>query len=154
MKYIVLLLLIPVFVFAQASSENFILTKSVIDAGGSASSSANFNQVNAFSQPSPLGTQSSDNFILHPGFLNPRFLVSPVSPIQELVIKENQPNVKLWWERISGAVSYTIYRDTLATFTPGAGNLLDTVTDTLYTDVNVIPGIQPTYFYIVRSSSE
>jgi hypothetical protein len=154
MKYITFLLLIPVFVFAQSSSENFILTKSVIDAGGGASSSANFNQVSAFGQPSPLGLQSSESFILSPGFLNPQFLVSPLSPIQELVIKQNQPNVNLWWERIPGAVTYRVYRDTLATFTPSPANLLDTVTDTLYTDINVIPGLQPSYFYIIRSNSE
>jgi hypothetical protein len=154
MKYMTFFLLLPIFVLGQSSSENFILTKSVIDAEGSVSSSENFSQTSAFGQPSPLGLQSSENFILSPGFLNPQFLVSPLSPIQELVIKENQPNVNLWWEKIPRAITYNIYRDTLATFTPSEFNFLDTVSDTLYTDVNVIPSAHERYFYIVKSGSE
>jgi hypothetical protein len=152
MKYIVIFLLLPVLLFAQSSSENFILTKSVIDAGGGVSSSENFNQLSAFGQPSPLGQQSSENFMLSPGFLSPRFLVSPLSPIQELVIKENQPDVNLWWEAIPGAGTYSVHRGTVSTFTPDGSNLLGTTASTSYTDTGITATTAERYFYIVTSS--
>ena len=133
-------------------SEHFTLTKSVIDAGGTTATSEHFQQVSAFGQSSPLGVQSSENFALSPGFLSPRFLVSPLSPIQELVIKENQPHVNLWWEAVSGAGTYSVYRDTVATFTPDGINLLGTTTSTAYTDSNITATPAERYFYIITSS--
>jgi hypothetical protein len=148
---ILILLLLPVFVFAQASSENFNLTKSVMDAGGGASSSENFTLISAFGQPSPLGNQFSENFLLHPGFLHPEYLVSPLSPIQELVIKENQPDVNLWWEAIPGASLYKVHRDTVSVFTTSGDNLIGTTSDTTYTDIGITATAAAQNFYIVTS---
>lgn len=147
-----ILLLIPLMGLAQSSSENFILTKSVIDAGGGVSASENFNQLSAFGQPSPLGKQSSENFMLSPGFLSPQFLVSPMSPIQELVIKENQPNINLWWEAIPGAGTYSVHRDTVSTFTPDGSNQLGTSPTNSYIDTGITSTAVERYFYIVTSS--
>ena len=72
MKELLFLFVMPALLWAQSSSENFTLTKSVMDAGGGASSSANFNLVSAFGQPTPIGIQSSENFALSAGFLSPK----------------------------------------------------------------------------------
>lgn len=142
-------LFIPALLLAQSSSEHFTLAKSVIDAGGGASSSANFGLVSAFGQPTPVGLQSSANFNLYAGFLSPVLQVSPLSPIQRLVIKEAQPDARLFWESRAGAGSYSIYRDTAVNFTPGPGNFVATVTDTFYTDTGVLSGPLTQQYYIV-----
>lgn len=149
MKEILLLLVMPTMLWAQSSSENFTLTKSVIDAGGGASSSANFNLVSAFGQPTPIGVQSSENFTLSAGFLAPLLAVSPLSPIQQLVIKEAQPDAVLHWENISGAGSYSVYRAAAINFIPGPGNLIGTTTNTIFTDTNVLAGPAVQQYYIV-----
>lgn len=138
-------------VFAQPSqSENFRITKSVIDAGGSASSSENFRLVSAFGQSSPLGAQSSESFTLWPGFLTPLIEISPLSPIQALVIQATPPDVTLAWERITGANSYNIYRSTSAAFTPAPANFVEAVADTFY----VTAPAAEKYFYIITASTD
>jgi hypothetical protein len=153
MFLIIALALAPVLLLAQSSSEDFRITKQVLDAGGAPSTSANFQLVSAYGQPAPIGAQTSEDFMLYPGFLNPTFAVSPLSPIQELVIKQAQPNVILYWEPISGANSYKIYRSLDPMFIPGPGDYVGTATDTTYTDVNatILPGGK--YFYNVTASS-
>jgi len=144
-----LLLFLPALLWAQSSSENFTISKSVIDASGGASSSANFNLVSAFGQPTPIGEQSSENFTLYAGFLSPALQVSPLSPIQQLVIKESQPNAVLNWEAIAGAGSYSVYRDPSINFVPGPGNLVGTTSNTTFTDTNVFSGPAVQQYYIV-----
>lgn len=149
MKKHFFLLLLPTLMWAQSSSENFTLTKSVMDAGGGASSSANFNLVSAFGQPTPIGVQSSENFELFAGFLTPVLGVSPLSPIQELVIAPNGADALLWWETRIGAGSYSIHRATAYEFAPTPGNLIATVSDTTFTDVGVLSTPETQQYYIV-----
>ncbi len=149
---IFVLLFIPLLVLAESSSENFVLTRSVIDAGGGSSSSESFEQVSAFGQSIPIGSQTSENFSLSAGFIHPVFMVSPLSPIQELVIKENQPNIDLWWEAILGAGTYSIYRDTLSGFTPSEFNFIGSTSGSSYTDTGITATPAEQYYYIVTSS--
>jgi hypothetical protein len=147
--------LTPILLLAQPQqSENFRITKQVLDAGGAPSSSETFQLVSAYGQPTPIGAQTSEEFVLYAGFLNPTFAVSPLSPIQRLVIKQSQPDVILYWEPKVGAASYKIYRSTDPMFVPGPGDYVGTTTDTTYTDVNAttLPGGK--YFYNVTTSSE
>ncbi|MDD5087960.1 MAG: hypothetical protein PHI18_04060 [bacterium] len=139
-----------IFVFAQPpQSENFQITKSVIDAGGAASSSENFRLTSAFGQPSPLGAQTSESFQAWPGFLTPLIEISPLSPIQALVIQATPPNVTLAWERITGANSYNVYRASSAAFTPGPLSFVEAVADTFY----VTTPAAEKYFYIITAST-
>ncbi len=149
MKKVLVLFFLPALLWAQSSSETFTLTKSVIDAGGGASSSTNFNLVSAFGQPTPIGVQTSANFTLSAGFLAPSLAVSPLSPIQHLVIKEAQPDAILYWETIAGAGSYSVYRAAAIDFTPGPGNLIGTTTNATFTDTNVLAGPAVQQYYIV-----
>jgi hypothetical protein len=152
---IIALVLAPVLLLAQPQqSEDFRITKQVLDAGGTPSSSADFQLVSAYGQPTPIGAQTSEEFVLYAGFLNPTFAVSPLSPIQALVIKQSQPNVILYWERVAAAASYKIYRSLDPMFIPGPGDYVGTTTDTTYSDVNAttLPGGK--YFYNVTASSE
>jgi len=143
--------------FAQPQqSENFRITKSVLDAGGAPSTSTNFRLTSAFGQPTPIGLQSSTNFILSAGFLSPIFSVSPLSPIQDLVIRRMtglSADMRLNWSAIPNADTYTIYRDTNPLFTPGPANLIGTSATNSFTDVGAVslPGVK--YFYIVTSSA-
>jgi hypothetical protein len=147
------ILILAALSFAQPQqSENFKIAKSVIDAGGAASSSENFKLYSAFGQPTPIGLQSSTDFVLSAGYLSPMFQLSPLSPIQNLVIKYNNPNINLNWGRIAGAASYVIYRDTTALFTPGPTNQIGTASDTFYVDLNAMALPYPRYFYNVESS--
>ena len=149
MNKALILLIFPALMWAQSQSENFTLTKSVMDAGGGTASSANFNLVSAFGQPTPVGVQSSANFTLYAGFLAPLLQVSPLSPIQRLVIKEATPDARLYWETRAEAGSYSIHRASTIDFTPGPGNFVATVTDTFYTDAGVLAGLATQQYYIV-----
>jgi len=60
----------------------------------------------------------------------------------------------LIWQSISGANSYKIYRDLDPRFTPGPGNLINTVSETTFTDTNALGLPLGKYFYIVTASSE
>jgi hypothetical protein len=150
---ILILLALPGWLFAQPHSENFYLIKQVIDAGGGASSSANFQLYSAFGQPTPVGVQTSESFVLYAGYLSPTFAVSPLSPIQTLVITPVPPSTVLIWNSISGAHTYNIYRDIYPQFTP-SGNLIGTVSDTTFTDTNALGLPLGKYFYIVTASTE
>jgi len=109
--------------------------------------------VSAFGQPTPIGLQSSANFNLYAGSLSPVLNVSPLSPIQRLVIKDAQPDARLYWESRSGAGSYSIHRAPITEFTPGPGNFVATVTDTFYTDAGVLagPATQQDYMALVNN---
>jgi hypothetical protein len=137
-------------------SENFRITKSVLDAGGGASSSANFHLISAFGQPTPIGVSSSQNFTLSAGFLTPQFAASPLSPIQDLVIQRAAAlgaDVLLNWTAVTGAALYTIYRDTDPLFTPGPGNQIGTSATNSFTDVGAVGLPAVKYFYNVTSSA-
>jgi len=149
----VALLLLPLLVFAQPQqSENFRITKSVLDAGGGLSTSENFRLVSAFGQPTPVGVQSSENFVLSAGFLSPEFLVSPLSPIQDLVIQTLGTTVRLDWGAIASANSYNVYRDSVATFTPDVSHFLGSTADNFFEDATALTLPHTTYYYIVTSS--
>jgi hypothetical protein len=150
---IVAFVLAPILLLAQSSSEDFQITKQVLDAGGAPSSSADFQLISAYGQPTPLGAQTSQDFVLYAGFLNPTFAVSPLSPIQALVILQSQPDVILYWEPIAGAASYEIYRSLDPMFVPGPGDHIGTATDTTYTDVNATTLAGGKYFYNVTAST-
>jgi len=144
------------FAFAQPQqSANFRITKSVLDAGGQPSTSPNFHLTSAFGQPSPLGISSSANFTLYSGFLSPVFLVSPLSPIQDLVIQPVSPDARLFWPSVPGASQYKVYRSTDPLFTPSPTNLLGTVSDTTYMDANItgLPAVRNYYIVTALSSS-
>ena len=133
-------------------SENFRITKSVLDAGGGTSSSANFQLISAFGQPTPVGVSFSTNFTLYAGFLSPTFAIAPTSPIQDVVIVRMpglSSNMKLDWSTIPNATEYAIYRDTNSNFVPGPGNQVGTSATNTFTDLGAVslPAVQ--YFYIV-----
>jgi hypothetical protein len=139
--------------FAQPQqSADFRITKSVLDGGGGHSSSPSFQLTSALGQPTPIGWQSSANFMLSAGFLKPSFAVSPLSSIQRLVIRYISPNIRLDWERIATATLYTVFRDTTASFTPGPPNQIGTSVDTFYVDLNAEALPRAKYFYNVESS--
>jgi len=135
-------------------SASFVIQKSVLDGGGGYSSSAHFALTGAFGQPSPLGQQNSSHFNLSGGFLASALLVSPLSPIQGLVIQQNAANVVLCWPRASGASSYRVYRDVTPLFTPGPANLIGTTGDTTYVDANVLSLPVTKYYYTVTALSD
>lgn len=152
MTRFLLFLLIPLLIFAQGNSENYTITHSVVASTGETSTSENYALVCTIGQATPPGISTSDSFTLHAGFLHPTFAVSPLSPIQDLVIKEMQPDVFLMWGAIPGAAVYNIYRDTESIFTPTPATLLDTTEDPFYTDVGIIAAGTDRYFYIITST--
>jgi hypothetical protein len=147
-------MLVPGLLLAQPQSENFVMTKQVLDAGGAASVSETFALTSAYGQPSPIGVQASETFILSGGFLSPMFAVSPVSPIQQLVILQDQPDVILFWEPIQGANSYIIYRSDDPIFMPDPMYEVGTASDTTFIDADAVTLPLGKYFYIVTASTE
>jgi hypothetical protein len=155
MKVILFLLLLPCVLWAQPQqSTDFRITKSVIDGGGLLSASQDFRLTSAFGQPSPLRTSSSSDFVLYSGFLSPVLMVSPLSPIQDLVIHYAAPDAILHWGRQPSALSYKIYRDTDPLFVSGTGNYLGAASDTLFMDVNALELPEVRYYYNVTASSD
>jgi hypothetical protein len=155
MKWIFLLLFAASSVLAQPQqSESFCIAKAVLDGSGALSASPDFQLTCAFGQPSPLGLQSSADFTLSGGFLSPQLFVSPLSPIQNLVIAYVAPDAILHWRRISGAHSYTIYRAADMIFAPGPSNLVGGSADTSYIESNILNLTSTRNYYIVVASNE
>jgi hypothetical protein len=146
------LLLIAAAAFAQPQqSAHFQNTKLVIDAGGGLSASPSFHLAGAVGQPVADGWQSSSHFRLSSGHFSPQFAPSPLSPIHELVIQFNDPDIDLHWERVPSATAYAIYRDTTAVFAPGPTNQIGIAPDTLFHDLNAMALPAMRYFYAVTS---
>jgi hypothetical protein len=155
MKILLILILLPCFVIAQPQqSADFRITKSVIDGGGVYGSSTDFRLTSAFGQPSPLSISSSADFKLSGGFLSPQFAVSPLSPIQDLVIVYNMPDLMLYWGQVPGARSYHVYRAADPLFTPSPLNELGVVADTFYTDFDLWSTDTVRYYYNITASTE
>jgi hypothetical protein len=149
-----LALALPALLFAQyQQSEDFRITKSVIDAGGAQGTSADFRLYSAFGQSTPIGAQTSTDFVLYAGYLSPSFAVSPLSAIQELVIHVLPPDVHLHWDSILGAEHYKVFRSNNASFAPDESNRIATVADTFYVDVNATTLSSPRYYYCVEASN-
>ena len=146
------LLAVPALAQLQ-QSENFRITKSVIDAGGAQGASASFRLYGAFGQGTPAAAQTSADFVLYAGYLSPSFAVSPLSAIQDLVILVAPPDVHLNWDPIAGAERYKVFRATSASFVPAESNRIATVTDTFYVDVNATGLPLPRYYYCVEASN-
>ncbi|MBI5060222.1 hypothetical protein HZB60_10630 [candidate division KSB1 bacterium] len=147
---------VPLSAVAQPQqSENFRITKSVLDAGGGASSSANFQLHSAFGQPTPIGVQTSENFILYAGYLTPTLAPGVLNPIDDLVVARvvgPANDVRLNWGRIPAAAQYKVYRSNDPNFVPGGGNFLVAATDTFYLDPGVLSGPEVKYYYIVTAT--
>jgi hypothetical protein len=134
-------------------SENFRITKSVIDAAGAQGTSTDFRLYSAFGQSTPVGAQTSADFVLYAGYLSPSFAVSPLSAIQDLVIQVIPPDVHLHWDPIAGAERYKIFRATNVSFVPAESNRIATVADTFYVDVNATTLTGARYYYCVEASN-
>jgi hypothetical protein len=128
----------------------------VLDAGGGASSSANFQLVSAFGQPTPVGVQTSTNFTLYAGFLTPDFGVGVLNSIDSLVVMRVaglSANIQLDWKAIAGATQYKVYRDVTPTFSPSPATLIGTSATTQYVDVGALGLPLPDKrFYIVTAA--
>jgi len=72
-------------------------------------------------------------------------------PPSELVIQPLGTNIRLAWERISGAGQYHIYRDTIRTITPAPALRIGSTTDSTYTDPGIINSANVKYFYLVTA---
>jgi hypothetical protein len=150
---LILLALFAAAIAQPQQSENFRITKSAIDAGGASSTSTDFRLYSALGQSTPVGAQSSADFVLYAGYLSPSFAVSPLSPIPDLVIQFVSPDVHLHWNPVFGAERYKVFRDTSAVFTPATANLIGAVTDTFYVDVNAVDLTPLRYYYCVEASN-
>jgi len=150
MKPLILLalLLTPSILFGQPQqSTDFRIIRSVIDGGGTNGVSQDFRLTSAYSQPSPLGLSRSVDFVLSSGFLASMLSVSPLSPIQDLVIFYDAPYARLNWSPQARAHSYKIYRDTNPLFVPDSLTFLAATTDTFFVDTHVPSPPKRHYYY-------
>jgi hypothetical protein len=69
-----------------------------------------------------------------------------------LGVKENQPNVNLWWEAIAGAGTYAVHRDTVSTFSPEESNFIANTSTNSYVDTGITATPAEKYYYIITSS--
>ncbi len=154
-RCLIAVLVVCAVVIAQPQqSENFRITKSVLDAGGGASSSANFNLVSAFGQPTPIGVQTSENFTLYAGFLSPTFAIAALNDVDSLVIQRlagPSANMRLAWKPVAGAVSYNVYRSTNALFVHGPATLIGSSATTQYDDLGAVNLAPVQHFYLVTA---
>ncbi len=87
------------------------------------------------------------------GAIRTQILFGPVildSPT-ELVIQPQAANIRLAWDRVSGASQYHVYRDTVTTITPAPVRLIGTTSDSTYTDPGIINTANLKYFYVVTA---
>ncbi len=72
---------------AEMSSDNFILSISVMDTTGTTKDSASFSLLDAVGQPTPVGPSASDNFNLEAGFIYGTMFSMPLDKTIDGVIE-------------------------------------------------------------------
>ena len=70
--------------------------------------------------------------------------------VQNLVTLPSGSDLQLFWESISWAVSYTIYRDNIFPMDPGTADSISTASDTTYIDSGIL-STEPNAFYRVTA---
>lgn len=78
--------------------------------------------------------------------------VAPVLSIAKIAGPVPPVSVQLSWTTSAGAASYSLYRDTIPYFTPGAGNLLNSSTGTTYDDLNILGDTVVQHYYTLRAN--
>lgn len=134
---------------AQPSSDNYILKKWAISSGGGSMSSDNYQAVAVIGQSSPPGTSTSTNYTLFSGYLQP-LLGAPGAAL--VWVWTEGDNVYLDWDDVPDATSYNIYRASNPGVTATPGNLLDSTTNSNYTDTNAAAD-SVKFFYLVTCSN-
>ena len=98
--------------YAEMSSENFILSISVLDNTGTTKSSDNFNLLDTVGQPTPIGPSASDNFNLEAGFIYGTLFSMPLDKTIDGVIEglneilANDPLTKQEKKKIEMAIKF------------------------------------------------
>jgi hypothetical protein len=142
---------LPIVLFAQPHSDNYILKKWAISSGGGSMSSTNYNAVAVIGQSSPPGVSSSANYTLYSGFLGPIFGGAPGSAL--VWIWTDSVNVHLDWEDVPNANTYYIYRSTDPAFVPGPANLVGSSTTSDYVDADAVSVENAKRFYKITCSN-
>jgi len=145
---ILVLLFLPALLFAPPQSEHFRLTKLQIGSSGGASTSTAFHTFGSCGQIA-VGEQSGPIFHLWPGFLSPQGEVEPFGPIRSLVLRPLPPHMRLDWERIPRATTYTVYGDSILAFRPSSLNRMQVRSDTNYVDANGVNRHGSRFYYLV-----
>jgi hypothetical protein len=135
----------------QPQRGNLRLSKHVLAGGGEFSSSQVFRMHGVMCPSTPVGVSSDNQFFVHAGYMEPTFQVSPLSPIQDLVIERLPATgyVHLSWAAVPSAAYYVIYRDSYHDFVPGPASRIATTSSNSFTDVNTLALPARTYFYVV-----
>jgi fibronectin type 3 domain-containing protein len=78
-------------------------------------------------------------------------IVEPLEPVEDLVITlSSSTDITLIWSPVSGAQQYHIYKSTTD---PGSGYiLLDSTTDTTYTNTNVLINELRSFYYVTADN--
>jgi hypothetical protein len=147
----IIIVALPIVLFAQPHSDNYILKKWAISSGGGSMSSANYNAVAIIGQSSPPGVSSSANYTLYSGFLGPIFGGAPGSAL--VWIWTDSIDVYLDWEDVPNANTYYIYRSTDPAFVPGPTNLVGSSTTSEYIDADAVSNQHSKYFYMIICSN-
>ena len=137
--------------WAQPSSDNYILKKWAISSGGGSASSDNYQAVVVVGQSSPPGTSSSASYTLYSGYLQPIFTAgAPEAPL--VWVWTDSANVYLDWDDVTNATSYRIYRSTNADVTVEPGNLIGTSPTSDYTDLGIVAD-SVKFFYLITADN-
>jgi hypothetical protein len=147
----ILIMAMPILLFAQPHSDNYILKKWAIASGGGSMSSTNYQAVVITGQSSPPGVSSSTNYTLYSGFLGPIFAGAPGSAL--VWIWTDSVDVYLDWEDVPNANTYYIYRSLDPAFIPGSGNLIGSNSSSDYTDHDAVNDPNAKYFYKITCSN-
>jgi hypothetical protein len=147
----IIIMALPVLLFAQPQSDNYILKKWAISSGGGSMSSDSYQAVAVIGQSSPPGVSSSENYTLYSGFLGPILGGAPGSAL--VWIWTDSVDVYLDWEDVPNANTYFIYRSTDPTFIPAPANLVGSSTTSDYVDDNAVSVEDAKYFYKITCSN-
>jgi len=155
MKKLVLLAILPMFFFAQA---NYKIQKDVLSSGGAKMTAGNYILHGTISQTT-IGSVTGGNYKGIIGFWQPFDWVNPRPPY---IVKVNKSgnNVILTWNKVALDVNgypeiiqyYSVYRDTLPNYTPGAGTFVGNSTgpDTTFTNAGSLNATR-SYYYLVKA---
>ena len=150
----VILLLIPLFLFAQ----NYVLKKDVLSSGGRKMTSTNYILQGTISQTA-IGSVTDTDYQGVIGFWHPPEAFPPIAPYINPAEKSGS-DVELTWNMITTDTLgnpetvhyYVVYRSTSPSFIPGSSDSVGAMIqpDTVFTDAGALSS-GDSYYYLVKA---
>ena len=152
-RYVVLGAILIILIPVLASGQTYVLERSVISGGGARMSGSTYAVTGTLGQSSPIGVSSGSTYQTYHGFWH----AVGGAPLEAMVLAiemVNSTTARLFWDTITLATAYDLYRSTTPYFSAG-GSPWTTVTapTTEYQFTSGIGNASTNYYFLGKAKN-